>query len=323
MPRDVSVIGPLNIDLLISGEGPANWEVIPTWDGPANMEMTAAGSVGYTINNLARLGLSVRVSSCLPDDPLGAFILDSLQRAGVDTASVQQMPDTLGGIGVYILMFGSRKRPLVYRLPTHPLWQLEYSPDEVETLLDTRLLHLGGFLHFKDAWHGAIVDLFEEAKSRGIITSMDPQFPLWVMEPPWMVGLEDILPYVDILFCDETEAQNITAAATLDSAAQQLLDAGVQTVIIKQGVQGSTVYRQGWKHRQDAVILGELVDSIGAGDTYDAGFLYGTLKGWSLEERALFASVAAGFSVTGIGGSQSMPELDRITAEVERRRSCL
>ncbi|HLA45319.1 MAG TPA: PfkB family carbohydrate kinase, partial [Aggregatilineales bacterium] len=289
-------------------------------DGPADMDMTAAGSVGYTINNLARLGLSVRVSSCLPDDPLGAFILDSLQRAGVDTGSVQQMPDTTGGIGVYMLMFGSRKRPLIYRLPTHPLWKLEFPPDEVETLLDTRLLHQGGFLHFKEAWHGAIVDVFKAAKSRGIITSMDSQFPLWAMEPPWITGLEDILHCVDILFCDESEARNITAANTLDSAAQRLLDSGVKTVIIKQGAEGSTIYQRNWKYHQNAIILGELVDSIGAGDTYDAGFLYGTLKDWSLQECALFASVAAGFSVTGVGGSQTMPGLDPIMTEMEKHR---
>src|SRR5579885_659506 len=120
--RDVSVVGPLNIDLLIKGDGPPNWEAIPTWDGTAQMDMTAAGSVGYTVQNLARLGLDVRVSSCLPDDPLGLFVEGALRRAGVDTGSVQRIANTLGGIGVYMLLFGSHKRPLIYRLPTHPLW---------------------------------------------------------------------------------------------------------------------------------------------------------------------------------------------------------
>ncbi len=318
--HDISVVGPLNIDLLIKGEGPPNWETIPTWDGPAQMDMTAAGSVGYTVQNLARLGLSVRVSSCLPDDPLGLFVEDILKRAGIDTGLVERMAGTLGGIGVYMLMFGSRKRPLSYRLPTHPLWPPEFSPGEAEHLLDARMLHQGGYLHFKEAWHGGTRDLFREAKRRGLITALDPQFPLFAMPTPWLHALDDLLPSVDVLFCDDGEARSITGAPDIDAAARILRDAGAQMVIIKQGAEGSTVYQDGWQQHQAAVVLGAVEDTIGAGDAYDAAFLYGTLQGWPLQDRALFASTAAGFTVVGVGGAQTMPELPAILAEMEKHR---
>ncbi|HEC22308.1 MAG TPA: sugar kinase [Chloroflexi bacterium] len=312
MSRDASIVGPLNIDLLIVGEGPKDWESIPTWDGPAEMEMTAAGSVGYTVSDMAKLGLNVAVSSCVPDDPLGAFIVDALRRDGVDTAGVRMTPGTVGGIGVYMLLFGSRKRPLVYRLPTHEPWPQRYSREEIDQLLDARLLHNGGYLHFKSVWHGVTVDLFKQAQARGLITSMDSQFPLFAMDPPWMRAMEDVLPWVDILFCDETEACNLTALEELDEAAARLLDAGPELIVIKQGARGSTLYKAGWQHHQPAIKLGEVVDSIGAGDAYDAAFLLGTLEGWPLERRALFASVAAGFTVTGVGGSETFPSRARI-----------
>ena len=245
MPRDVSVVGPLNIDLLIKGDGPSDWDALPDWDGPAQMDMTAAGAVGYTVQNLARLGLSVVVSSCLPDDPLGLFIEDSLRRAGVDTASVQQIAGTLGGIGVYALLFGSRKRPLIYRLPTHPLWPTEFAPNEVDHLLDAQILHQGGYLHFREAWHGATRDLFRAAKARGLITSLDPQFPLFSMPRPWMSEIADLLPFVDILFCDLGEALNLTFVQNQSLAASLLRSAGAQVVVIKDGDRGSTVYRDG------------------------------------------------------------------------------
>jgi 2-dehydro-3-deoxygluconokinase len=259
------------------------------------------------------------VSSFLPDDPLGGFILVSLKRMGVDTGSVQMAPGTLGGIGVYMLLFGSRKRPLAYRLPTHELWPSRFTPGEVDALLDARLLHHGGYLHYRDAWHGGTRDLFREARRRGLRTSMDPQFPLYAMEPPWIVALDDVLPSLDLLFCDETEAEKITTHRDLDRAAQMLLEGGVGTVIIKQGAAGSTAYRPGWSHHQDAIVLGELVDSIGAGDTFDAAVLYGWLNDWPWERCLLFASVAAGFTVTGFGGTQNMPGPDVILAEMERR----
>jgi sugar/nucleoside kinase (ribokinase family) len=319
MPHDVSAIGPLNIDLLITGDGPPNWEAIPTWDGPSHIEMAAAGSVGYTVQDLARLGLSVQVCSCLPDEPLGIFVQSALERTGVDVNLVRTMPGTLGGIGVYMLLFGSRKRPLTYRLPTHDFWPLYFSDEDKRALLDARLLHTGGYLHFQPGWHGEIVDLYRQARERGLVTSIDPQFPLFAMQPPWMSAMEDVLPSVNILFCDETEARSLTAENDLDNAARCLLAAGPETVVIKQGSAGATVYRQGWRHHQPAIVLGEVVDTIGAGDAYDAGFLYATLQGWPLERRALFASITAGFTVTGAGGSQTMPNVQQVIAEMRAR----
>lgn len=319
MPRDVSVVGPLNIDLLITGDGPPDWGALPTWDGPAAMEMTAAGSVGYTVQNLARLGLAVRVSSCLPDDPLGLFIQDTLRRAGVDTGSVQMAPGTLGGIGVYMLLFGSRKRPLVYRLPTHELWPLRFGAAEIETLLDARILHCGGYLHYEGAWHGSTRDLFREARRRGVRTSLDPQFPLSPLPPPWLAALDDLLPHIDLLFVDETEARKLTALDDIGAAAAALRAAGAQTVIVKQGADGSTLFDAAGQQHQDAVVMGALADTIGAGDTFDAGVLYGWLQGWDWARCLLFGSVAAGFTVTGVGGTQHMPDLQTVLREVAKR----
>ena len=320
MPHDISLIGPLNIDLLIKGDGPSNWDALPNWDGPAQIDMTAAGSIGYTVQNLARFGLSLSVSSCLPDDPLGLFIEDALRGAGVDVDLVHRIPGTLVGIGVYMLLFGNSKRPLIYRLPTHPLWPTEFAPGEIDRLFDARILYQGGYLHFQDAWHGILVDLFREAKVRGLITSLDPQFPVIAMSPPWMTALDDLLPYVDLLFCDDSEARNIAGIQNADLAARFLLDAGVQTVIVKQGADGSTIYRADGQQHQPATVLGRVEDTIGAGDAYDAGFLYATLQGWPLADCALFASIAAGFSVLGVGGTQAIPELAVILAEMDKRR---
>ncbi|MBC7813036.1 MAG: hypothetical protein H7175_17905, partial [Burkholderiales bacterium] len=266
----------------------------------------------YTVQNLARLGLSVAVYSALPDDALGMFVETTLNRGGVDTSLVQTFPDTLGGIGVYMLLFGSRKRPLAYRMPTHPLWPLEYSAAQIETLLDARVLHNGGYLHHQEAWHGQLRDLYRHAHERGLITTIDPQFPLFVMSPPWLEALADVLPFIDVLFCDEHEARNMTAASNLADAARRLLDAGAETVVVKQGAEGSTTFSRETTQHQDAVIISEVVDTIGAGDTYDAAFIYGLLQGWPLEKQMRFASLAAGFSVTGVGGSQSMPDLQTL-----------
>lgn len=311
--HDISVIGPLNIDLIMSGEGPRNWDAIATWDGPAGMEMMAAGSIGYTAQNLARLGLSVGVSACLSDDPLGTFIVETLRAVGVDTSLVRMIPNTQVAIGVYMLLFGSRKRPLAYRMPTHDQWPLVFTPDERARLLQARALHCGGYLHFQAAWHGALVDLYRDARAMGMITTLDPQFPLIALAPPWLPALGDLLPHVQVLLCDEHEARGITGLQRLEDCAARLRDAGAKTVIIKRGEHGALLYTpDGDVLTQPAVTLGAFVDSIGAGDAFDAGYLYGMLQGWDARICARFAAVAAGFSVTGIGGSNAVPSVERI-----------
>jgi 2-dehydro-3-deoxygluconokinase len=148
---------------------------------------------------------------------------------------------------------------------------------------------------------------------------LDPQFPLTPLEPPWLAALEDILPAVEVLLCDEHEAQSITAVTALDKAAAILLARGPRTVVIKQGGQGATVYQEGYRHHQEAVRLGEVVDTIGAGDAFDAGVTLGLLEGWSWERSALFAAVAAGLTVTGVGGSATMPDAAQVEEIIRGR----
>jgi sugar/nucleoside kinase (ribokinase family) len=315
---DISVIGALNIDLIVKGATPPDWQALSTWDNAAQIELMSAGSVGYTVQNLARLGLSVCLSSCVSDDPFGQFIEDTLLRAGIDTSLVQRVPGSSAGIAIYLLVFGSSKRPLFYRLPTHPLWQTEFSPEAVDHLLDARMLHCGGFLHMKAGWYGDMRDLYREAKARGLITSLDPQFPLETLPVPWISALSDILPHVDLLFCGEDEACGLTAASDLDIAARCLLDAGAATVVIKRGADGSIVYGAGWRYLETAATFGGVEDAIGAGDAYDAGFLYGMIQGWELEDCARCGSIAAGLSVTGMGGAAAFPDLPTLLAEMDK-----
>ena len=316
MPRDVAVVGPLNIDLLIIGEAPTSLEELTRWEGPADIQMTAAGSVGYLVQDLARLGLDVGLVSCLPDDQLGAFQLDALGRAGVDVERVRLVPGTTGTIVAYVLLFGSRKRPLAYRLGSHDPWPPTFDPADLDYLLDARLLHCGGYLHFDSVYDGATTDLFRRARAHGLITSIDTQFPSKPLPRPWLAAMTDILPYVDVLFVDEREARSLADREELAEAAAVLRDAGPATVVVKQGSEGAAVFSAEGVFYQPAVQVAPLVDSIGAGDAFDAGFLLGLLEGWPLERAALFAAVTAGFTVGGVGGSAAMPTGAQVEAYI-------
>jgi sugar/nucleoside kinase (ribokinase family) len=314
VPRDVAAVGPLNIDLLITGEAPSSFEELTRWEGPADIQMTAAGSVGYLVQDLTRLGLDVGLVSCLPDDQLGAFQLDALRRAGVHVDRVRLAPETTGTVVAYVLLFGSRKRPLAYHLGTHDPWPLAFDSADRDYLLDARLLHCGGYLHFDSVHHGATTDLFREARARGLITTIDTQFPAKSLARPWLPAMDDILPYVDVLFVDEREARCLADREDLTEAAAVLRDSGPATVLVKQGTEGARVFTAEGAIYQPAVQVAPLVDSIGAGDAFDAAFLLGMLEGWSQERTARFAAVTAGFSVGGVGGSTAMPTRAQVEA---------
>ena len=306
--NDITAIGPLNVDILVRGEAPAYLAVLRGWEGPAAVNLAVAGSVGYTVQDMARLGLRVSVSGCVADDVFGPVILRQLRENGVGTDWVTTVKGTTSGIGVYVLAFGSKKRPLFYQLPTHDPWPLRFDKGQMDKMLDARLLHNGGFLHFKQMYDSDIVGLFSEARARGLITSVDTQFPLHVMKPPWIPVMLEILRTVDVLFCDEHEAHGLTGVRAAEGAARILIDAGARTVVIKQGTQGSDVFQKGWHHHEPAFRVGELVDSIGAGDAYDAGFLAALLEKRPLPECARMGSICAGCTVTAAGGWTGMPD---------------
>lgn len=317
MVRDISIIGPLNLDLIIIGDAPKSWEKITKWDGPADIEIKAAGSIGYTSQNLARLGLVVKAFSIVPDDLIGSFIIDSLSSAGVDASGILRVSGTQAGIAAYMLLFSNRKRPLAYRLPSHHPWPPQFDNSLIEDILSTRAIFCGGYLHFKEMWHGQTVEIFANAKGRGILTILDPQFPLFDMQEPWIESLHDILPYVDLFLCDENEAFRITHKNDLKEAAYTILDCGPSAIAIKQSANGSSIFTKDDEFHQAPFRFSPFVDSIGAGDAYDAAFVWGLLKGWPLKHCALAASYVAGKSTTGMGGSSIIPKIHEVEQVIQ------
>lgn len=317
MVRDISIIGPLNIDVIIIGDGPKSWDQISKWDGPADIEIAVAGSIGYTSQNLAKLGLRVKIYSVIPNGVIGSFILETLAAVGVDIGGIEQAPSAHFGVAAYMLVFSDRKRPLAYRLPSHLPWPASFDVTSTEDILNARAIMCGGYLHFREMWYGETTKLFKTAKQKHLLTILDPQFPLFNMQEPWLKGIQDLLPFIDVFLCDENEAIHITCNSNLKDAANTILDYGPGVVVIKQGPNGSSIFTKQYEFHQPAIKFARFVDSIGAGDAYDAAFVFGLLRGWSLERCALAASFVAGKTTTGTGGSSTMPNLLEIEEVVQ------
>ena len=308
MALDVVVIGPLNVDLLITGRAPTSMDELARWAGPSSVSLAAAGSAGYVTQDLALLGLQTGVVSTLAGDPFGDAILRILRETNVDVSRVRREAGTLSGIGIYMLLFGSKKRPLTYRLPTHRPWPGTLDADDVDYALGARHLHCAGYLHFPDMWSDRMAGLFRAAKARGLSTSLDPQFVLFPVDTPWLEPLVDLLRFTDVLMLDEDEARQIAQTHDLQAAARVLREAGPRTVAIKRGAQGSLILASDHVFEQPALSVPEeeIVESIGAGDAFDAGLIVGHLASWPIERSARFATLAAASTLRGSGGTHSL-----------------
>jgi sugar/nucleoside kinase (ribokinase family) len=317
---DVVTLGTLNIDIIIIGDAPRSISELNQWVAPSQVEITTAGSVGYTAIDLARLGIKVSLLSSLADDELGGFVLANLKKQGIDTEAVALEKGRSSGIGIYMLLFGDRKRPLTGRLATHAPWPKKFSSLAQQKLKNARLLHCGGYLHYPDRWGKPTEEIFKLAKLHGLVTCLDPQFPFGPAEKPWIKHFGDLLKYVDIIFTDELEAAEITGEADLESAAQRLLFEGPRLVVVKQGAKGAMLMSGDEVIHQPAVKVREITDSIGTGDAFDAGVIHAVLNGLKLKETAKFASAVAALTLKGMGGTQTAPTLEQARAFLKKTK---
>jgi sugar/nucleoside kinase (ribokinase family) len=309
MKHDIGLIGPLNVDLLITGQAPTDMRELTRWAGPSNVTLCAAGSAGYIAQDLARFGWKTSLVSTLAEDPFGDALWRILNEAGCNTTHVERQVDTLSGIGIYMLLFGSKKRPLTYRLPTHRPWPNPITEEQKAFLLGShRHLHCAGYLHFPDMWNEQMAKLFWEAKVRGLTTSLDPQFVLFPVTTPWLEPIREMLRYTDILLVDEDEARQITLEQDLIKAAALLHSLGASIIAIKLGAKGSLLSHNGTTIELPAVPVPEeqIADSIGAGDAFDTGMITGFLRGWKPAKCQEFATRAAASTLKGAGGTSSL-----------------
>lgn len=320
MTLEIVTLGSVNVDLLVIGQAPTELSQLLDWVAPSQVTLTAAGSNGYTTLALAKLGLKTGVVSVLADDVLGEMLYQDLRQAGVDVSYVVRQPQTLSGIGIYLLLFGSKKRPLTYRLPTHDPWPRSLDEQTRAYLLSGRHVHCSGYLHFPDMWNNDLAEVFQAARRGGLTTSLDPQGVLSAYDGEWIDPLRGLLPYTDLLILDAIEAQYLTHQSDMEIAAYQLSSLGPRLVAVKVGAEGTVVCEAGQIFHQLAVPVPEeeIVETVGAGDTFDAGFIVGMLAGWPVKRCAKFAALAAASSLRGAGAVSrlaSRQELERALDE--------
>jgi len=295
-PYDILVAGEINPDLVLTGD------VVPAFGQVEKLVDSASLSIGSSsaifAAGAARLGLKVGFIGICGDDLFGRFMLDEMKRRQVDTAPVIVDPSVGTGMSVILSPVGDRAI-LTYM---GAIDRLRAGQVTDELLARSRHLHVASYF-LQTAMQPGLPDLFRRARSHGLTISLDPN---WDPSGEWR-GFDVLLPLVDVFLPNENEAKALTGEGTVEAALKRLTEQ-CPTVAVKMGAEGAIAARGMETARAPAVKM-QVVDTTGAGDSFDGGFLYGFLNGWSLE-RALRMGAATGSLSTRKAGTTAQATLE-------------
>jgi sugar/nucleoside kinase (ribokinase family) len=300
MPRfDVTIAGELNLDLIFYGlpdELPPERELLAD-----RMMLTLGSSSAIVAHNLAALGSRVGFQSLIGEDSLGTIALDRLAEGGVDISHVRKVPGpTTSGLTIILQRAGGRNI-LTY---SGTIAELSLKDLDFDYLADSRHFHLSS-LYLQQGLRPDVGELFRRLKAAGLTISLDTNDD---PQDLWGGGLKDLLKYVDVLLPNAREATRITGTHDPELAIRQLAEM-VPLVVVKLGHEGALAQRGKERFTSPSRQV-TAVDAVGAGDSFDAGFLHEYLRGSNLQTCLASGNRAGALSVTQPGGTEAFRDKD-------------
>jgi sugar/nucleoside kinase (ribokinase family) len=299
---DVTIVGDCNLDLVLFGlpeSLPLERELLAN-----GMALQIGGSAAITACNMAALGSSVGfvcAKASQADDPFARICTDSLHASGVDTSAVFTVAQGATGVTVH-LQHGVSRRMLTYPGVTHCL-----KPDhlDMQYICRSRHFHMASY-YLQQGLTKDIPKLLEEIKSHGLTVSLDPN------DDPadtWDRCILDAIPYVDVFMPNEREACRVADVQDPEEAIE-VLRRLVPLLVVKRGSKGASAYTatEAWNVPAFPV---QVVDAIGAGDSFNAGFLHAYLQGWSTAKCLRFGALTGAWSTTAAGGTSAFADPER------------
>jgi sugar/nucleoside kinase (ribokinase family) len=237
------------------------------------------------------------------DDEFGHFVIRELNKRGIETGSVVIDPSLSTGLSVIL------SRPSDRAILTHlgSIAALRYDEIDRSLLSRARHLHLGSF-YLLDALRPDVPHLFDEAKSHGLTISIDTNY-----DPveQWAGGLRETLQRVDVFLPNETELLAFTRETSIETGLDRL--AYIPTVAVKLGAKGAVARRGSEIVHADSPRV-NVVDTTGAGDSFDAGFVYGYLAEQPLQQVLRFACACGSLSTRAAGGTGAQATVEEALA---------
>jgi len=289
---DVIVVGELNVDLILN-----HIESLPETGKEKladEMSFTLGSSSAIFASNLSTLGMKVSFIAKIGNDVFGRFCKEQLEVKGVDTSMLMISDDLKTGATI-VLNFGEDRAMITYQGAMKDLG-ISYITKEMLGL--AKHLHFSSYF-LQPGFKNDLDNLFKMAKETGLTTSLDVQ---WDPAEQWDFDFKKILPYVDIFLPNESELLNLTGKDLIDTALKAIEGHG-KLILVKKGKQGSLLCYQNKIVNGKSFLNDKVVDAIGAGDSFNAGFIFKYIQGFTPEDCQTFGNLIGAISTTQAGGT--------------------
>lgn len=290
---DIAIAGELNLDVILYGfpaEMPMERELLAN-----GFRATLGGSSSIVAHNAAVLGARVAFTSVIGNDEFGRIALDRLAAAGVEVSTVVRHSDATSGITV-ILPHGDRRHMLTF---AGTIADLTIAHVDFEFFARARHFHLSS-LYLQRGLHAGLPEFLQRLKQAGLTISLDTN------DDPgdrWGDPLPEVLSSVDVFLPNEDEICRMTGRGELDDAVQAL-PMRPPVIAVKRGRQGARVY-ENRRGVDVAPLTVTPVDTIGAGDSFDAGFLRAFLLSKDAVTCARAGNITGALSTQAAGGTEA------------------
>ncbi len=308
MKYDVLVIGELNVDIILNRID--SFPEMGKEKIAEKMTTTLGSSSAIFASNISSLGVKVSFLGKIGDDNYGGIIIDRLRAKGVNTDLIVISQEFNTGATV-VLNFNEDRAMVTYPGAMDHLGIGDISDEQ---LSQAKHLHFSScFLQPGIKSH--LPELFKRAKSLGLTTSLDPQ---WDPAEDWKLDLKNILPNVDVFLPNEKELMLLTNTLDVESAIDAVKDI-VNCLVVKMGNKGSMVYEKGNKSLMKPYLNDKVVDAIGAGDSFNAGFIFKYTKGVDIKECQKFGNLTGAISTTRSGGTTAFSNYENIMKIAQKK----
>lgn len=298
---DVIVIGELNVDIIlneIDGFPEIGKEIIAT-----TMTVTLGSSSAIFASNLSTLGAKVAFIGKVGDDNFAQIVLNTLEGKKVDTSHIISSK-TLSTGATIVLNYDQDRANVTY---PGAMNDLRLGDIDFNFFSSARHMHFSSFF-LQPGIRNDLVTLFRRAKEAGLTTSFDAQ---WDPEEKWDLSLGQLLPFVDVFLPNMQEFKSLTQTNTIEEGIQKLKHFA-HIVVIKNGSYGAMAWDGSNLISRPAFRNDNVVDCIGAGDSFNAGFITEFIKKQPLEKCLEMGALIGAINTTRAGGTGAFENKESI-----------
>lgn len=309
---DVIVIGELNVDIILNEI--EDFPVIGKEIIANTMSVTLGSSSAIFASNLSSLGPRVSFIGKIGKDNFADVVLSSLEMKNVDTSHIIKSRSLSTGATI-VLNYGQDRANVTYPGAMNDLCLEDI---DFKFLAGARHMHFSSYF-IQPGIRNDIPALFKYSKEMGLTTSLDTQ---WDPAEKWDLPIEKLLPYVDVFLPNMQEFKFITGCNTIEEGIKKLKDF-THYIIIKNGSEGVIAWDGKKIIRQDAFRNDQVVDCIGAGDSFNAGFIREFINKKPIKKCLETGALTGALNTTRAGGIGAFENLETIRTIAREKFNCI